>query len=175
MEMMPLDIGNLVQEVLRLVSGDAALRKVTVRAEVDAGPLPTRGDRVHLQQVLLNLLVNGMDAVAGKQSEEHRVIVQAGRNRNGEIEVSVSDNGSGIPTDQFPRLFEPFFTTKPNGMGMGTSIARTIVQAHHGRIWAENGPDGGAIFRFTLPIDERPESGQHSTVPRVEEPTPTKP
>jgi len=82
------------------------------------------------------------------------VSVQAGRNRAGEIEVSVRDNGSGIPADQLARLFEPFFTTKPNGMGMGTSIARTIVQAHNGHIWAENNPDGGATFRFTLPAAE---------------------
>jgi len=111
-----------------------------------------------------------MDAVAGNPSEEHRVIVQAGRNRNGEIEVSVSDNGSGIPTDQFPRLFEPFFTTKPNGMGMGTSIARTIVQAHNGRIWAENNLDGGATFRFTLPVasGEGPVATGEQAQPRSE-------
>jgi len=158
MGMVPLDMGDLVQDVLRLTSGDAALRKVSVRAEVDAGPLPTRGDRVHLQQVLLNLLVNGMEAVAGNPLGKRQVIMRAGRNGTGEIEVAVSDSGPGIPPDQLPRLFEPFFTTKPNGMGMGISIARTIIQAHHGRIWAENKPDGGATFRFTLPIDRRPES-----------------
>jgi two-component system, LuxR family, sensor kinase FixL len=154
LEMQPLELGDLVRNVLRLVSGDAAMRKVTVRAEIDSPSLPIRGDRVHLQQVLLNLLVNGLDAVAGNQPEERCVRVQAGRNRIGEIEVSVRDNGPGIPADQLARLFEPFFTTKPDGMGMGISIARTIVQAHNGHIWAENNPDGGATFRFTLPAAE---------------------
>ncbi|HVM48802.1 MAG TPA: PAS domain S-box protein, partial [Candidatus Acidoferrum sp.] len=137
LEIQSLDLGELIHNVLGLVSGDAALRKVTVRAEVDSRPLPIRGDRVHLQQVLLNLLVNALDAVAGNPSEERRVSVQAARNRAGEIEVSVIDNGPGIPPAQLARLFEPFFTTKPDGMGMGISIARTIVQAHNGRIWAE--------------------------------------
>jgi len=129
------------------------LRKVAVRAEVDSCPLPIRGDRVHLQQVLLNLLVNGLDAAAANPSEERRVSVKASRNRGGDIEVSVCDNGPGIPPAQLPRLFEPFFTTKPDGMGMGISIARTIVQAHNGRIWAENNPEGGATFHFTLPAE----------------------
>ena len=175
MEMHSLDMGDLVQNVLRLVSGDAALRKVTVRADLGSCPLPIRGDRVHLQQVLLNLLVNGMDAVAGNLAEERRVSVQAGRKGAGEIEVSVSDNGSGIPANQLSRLFEPFFTTKPNGMGMGTSIARTIVQAHNGRIWAENNPDGGATFRFTLPVDEMPAVGQNPAVLKAQELKPAKP
>jgi two-component system, LuxR family, sensor kinase FixL len=165
MEMLPVDIRDLVHNVLELVSGDAALRKVTVRAEVDSRPLPIRGDRVHLQQVLLNLLVNALEAVAGNPSEERQVTVQAGRNHAGEIEVSVSDIGPGIPPAQLPRLFEPFFTTKPDGMGMGISIARTIVQAHNGRIWAENNAEGGATFRFTLPVSDegRGASGKGGT------------
>ncbi len=170
MEMRPLDLGDLVQNVVRLVSGDAVLRKVIVRAELASSPLPVRGDRVHLQQVLLNLLVNGMDAVAESDSEARQVIVQAGKNRIGEIEVSVSDNGPGIAPELLPRLFEPFFTMKPNGMGMGTSIARTIVQAHNGHIWAENNPGGGATLRFTLPVDERQGDRQNSGVPKAEEP-----
>ncbi|MEB3323422.1 MAG: ATP-binding protein, partial [Synechococcaceae cyanobacterium] len=103
--------------------------------------------------------------------EESRVVVRAGRNQGGDIEVAVSDNGPGIPPNQLARLFEPFFSTKPHGMGIGTAIARTILQAHKGRIWAENNPTGGATFRFTLPVDERAESAQHSTVPKVAEPT----
>jgi C4-dicarboxylate-specific signal transduction histidine kinase len=175
MEKMPLDMGDLIQDVLRLVSGDAALRKVSVRAEVDSPPLPTRGDRVHLQQVLLNLLVNGMEAVAGNPPGARRVNVRADRNRTGEIEVAVSDSGPGIPADQLLRLFEPFFTTKPHGMGMGISIARTIIQAHHGHIWAENNPEGGATFRFTLPIDGGPEVRHNPSMPKAEAPTPNKP
>ena len=154
MEMAPLDMGILVQEILRLLETDAAMRRAAFSVDVGDIPLPVRGDRVHLQQVMLNLLVNAMDAAAENRSEESRVVVQAGRNQGGDIEVAVSDNGPGIPPNQLARLFEPFFSTKPHGMGIGTAIARTILQAHQGRIWAENQPTGGATFRFTLPLDE---------------------
>jgi len=109
------------------------------------------------------------------QSPSRRLTVRTGRNTAGEIEVAVSDNGPGIPPDQLSRLFEPFFTTKPHGMGMGISIARTIIRAHHGRIWAENNPDGGATFRFTLPFDEEPESRQNPAMAKAVAPTPNKP
>jgi len=154
MEMVPLDMGILIKEILRLVQSDAAMRRVVFSVDVGDKPLPVRGDRVHLQQVMLNLLVNAMDAAAENRSDERRVVVQAGRNENGDLEVTVSDNGQGIPAEQLARMFEPFFSTKPQGMGMGTSIARTIIQAHRGRIWAETNPAGGATLRFTLPLDD---------------------
>jgi len=170
-----LDVNELVQSVLELVKVDASRRGTEIRPELAQVPLPTRGDRVHLQQVLLNLLVNGMEAAASLQSPSRRLTVRTGRNTAGEIEVSVSDNGPGIPAEQLPRLFEPFFTTKPHGMGMGISIARTIIRAHNGRIWAENNPGGGALFRFTLPFDEEPEARQNPAMPKAEAPTPNKP
>jgi PAS domain S-box-containing protein len=175
MRMAPLDIGVLVPEILRLVSSEAAMRKVSFRMKVAPGPLPVRGDRVHLQQVMLNLILNAMDAVAESHSDERRVVVQAGRNQGGDIEVAISDNGPGIPPQQLARLFEPFFSTKPQGMGIGTSIARTIIQAHQGRIWAENNATGGATLRFTLPVDDRAESEHYAAVPKRAEPTETQP
>jgi signal transduction histidine kinase len=170
MRMAPLDIGVLVPEILRLVSSEAAMRKVSFRVNVAPGPLPVRGDRVHLQQVMLNLILNAMDAAAESHADERRVVVEAGRNQGGDIEVAVSDNGPGIPPKQLARLFEPFFSTKPQGMGIGTSIARTIIQAHQGRIWAENNPVEGATLRFTLPVDDGGKSEQHSSLPRAAEP-----
>ena len=111
-----------------------------------------RGDRIHLQQVLLNLLLNGMDALADVVDGERLLTVRARTAGAGFVEVAVSDNGHGIPAEKVGRLFEPFFTTKSQGMGLGLPISRTITEAHGGRIWAENNAERGATFRFTLPV-----------------------
>jgi two-component system sensor kinase FixL len=120
-----------------------------------------------LQQVLLNLVLNGMEAMSGAPGER-RLTVRTGVNENGSAEIAVSDAGPGIPPERLPRLFEPFFSTKKEGMGLGLSIARSLVQAHGGQLWAENNPGGGATFRFTLPTDPEqpgPESRSTRTAP----------
>jgi two-component system sensor kinase FixL len=113
-----------------------------------------RGDRIHLQQVLLNLFINGMDALAATTGDERSLTLRARRDGDGLVEVAVSDNGPGIPAEKLARLFEPFFTTKPQGMGIGLPISRTIIEAHGGRLWAENNAERGATFHFTLPVAE---------------------
>jgi two-component system, LuxR family, sensor kinase FixL len=113
---------------------------------------PVFGDLVQLQQVLLNLIVNAMDAVGESAPRNRRVSVTAALNGSKTVEIAVSDSGPGIPGDKLASIFDPFFTTKPNGMGMGLAISRTIIEAHNGQLWAENGKGGGALFRFTLPI-----------------------
>ena len=152
-----LDVGALVGDVAALVRVDAAARQVKLDVDVP-GDLPhVRGDRVHIQQVLLNLILNGMDALNGARLEDRRVRVTARvdvRRDAPIVEIAVGDAGHGIPADALARIFDPFFTTKPNGMGMGLAISRTIVEAHGGRLWAENRNGGGAAFRFTLPIAE---------------------
>jgi C4-dicarboxylate-specific signal transduction histidine kinase len=152
LEQQPLDINSVVEDVLQVVSGDASLRKTAVSA--DLAPLLPKilGDRVHLQQVLLNLILNGMDAMAQQPQERRRLSVRTRPGADGLVELVVTDLGHGIEPDKLPRLFEPFYTTKTNGMGMGLSISRRIIEAHRGRIWAENNGSGGAAFHVTLPV-----------------------
>ena len=147
-----LDVDALVGDVAALVRADAAARQVKLDVDVPRDLPQVRGDRVHLQQVLLNLMLNGMDAQNGARLEDRRVSVTARLDGAQSVEIAVTDAGPGIPADTFARLFEPFFTTKPTGMGMGLAISQTIIEAHGGRLWAENHHGGGAAFRFTVPI-----------------------
>jgi PAS domain S-box-containing protein len=150
----PLDVDELIGEVRALVRADASARQVKLEVDVPGDLPPVRGDRVHLQQVLLNVILNGMDALNGASRGDRRVGVTALRDGAQTVEIAVSDTGIGIPADKLAHVFDPFFTTKPNGMGMGLPISRTIIEAHGGRFWAENNSSGGATFRFTLPIAE---------------------
>ena len=149
-----IEINEAVEEVLRLLSIDASARKVAMKFERTAGLPSVWCDPVHFQQVVLNLVLNGMEAMAGLPDEKRHVVVRTGPANNGTVKIAVADSGPGIPVDSLPKLFEPFFTTKKEGMGMGLSIARTIVEAHHGKIWAENNSGTGATFYFTVPVDQ---------------------
>jgi signal transduction histidine kinase len=149
-----IEINEAVEEVLRLLSIDAPARKVAIKFEGAAGLPRVWCDPVHFQQVVLNLVLNGMEAMAGIPEGKRQVVLRTGPGDNGTVKVAVADSGPGIPVDRLPRLFEPFFTTKKEGMGMGLSIARTIVEAHHGKIWVENNSETGATFCFTVPVDE---------------------
>ena len=153
LESKPLDLGGLLEETVTLVRSDALTRQVNLVSRVPARLPVVYGDRVHLQQVLLNLILNGMDAMGGCPAEERLLAIQAVKATDGSVEVAVKDCGAGIPPDKMERLFQPFFTTKPNGMGMGLAISRTIIDAHGGKIEAENNPGKGATFKFTLPAN----------------------
>lgn len=148
----PVDLGDLVCDVAALVRADAVARHVELSLEVPGRLPPVLGDRVHVQQVLLNLILNGLDAMNGTNRENRLVTVSARLDETHSIEIAVSDTGHGISVDKLQQVFDPFFTTKPNGMGMGLAISRTIIEAHGGKLWAENKNGGGAVFRFTLPI-----------------------
>ncbi len=149
------DVAELVGEVAALVRSDAAARHIKLELGVADNLPPVFGDLVHLQQVLLNLIVNGMDALDESNREDRRVSVIATPDGSKTVEIAVSDSGPGIPADKLAHIFDPFFTTKANGMGMGLPISHTIIAAHGGRLWAENKDEGGASFRFTLPIAEK--------------------
>ena len=153
-----LDIGvinltKLVSDTARLIRAHAKSR--SVRLEID--PLPAdirvRADSVHIQQVILNLALNAIDAMQDTPVDERILSLQVSWGC-GDITISIADNGAGIPKDKLNSIFEPFVTTKEQGTGLGLSIARTIILTYGGKIWAENGPNGGAIFRFSLNAPE---------------------
>jgi len=155
LEKKPLNVGDLVGDVAVLVRSDATARSITLELIVADHLPPVLGDPVHLQQVLLNLIVNGMDALEELNRGERWVRVSAKLGGPKTIVIAVSDSGPGVPADQLTHIFDPFFTTKPKGMGMGLAISRTIIEAHNGRLWVENQDQAGASFRFTLPIAEQ--------------------
>jgi signal transduction histidine kinase len=146
-----LDLNETLREVFELLSVQASSHDVALNSSLTSEQLPVKGDRIQLQQVILNLVVNGIDAMNGTHTGERKIVGRTAL-ADGVAEVSIADCGPGIPLDKLPHLFEPFFTTKQHGMGMGLSIARTIVEAHGGRIWAENLTGGGAVFRLRLPL-----------------------
>jgi two-component system sensor kinase FixL len=155
MEIQPLDLNETVADAIRLAQGDALRRRVQIHLNLFKPLPPLRGDPVHLQHVLLNLVLNSMDAMSDNAESDRHVFVSTAYNGNGMVEVAVRDVGRGIPTVDLKRVFDSFFTTKRDGMGLGLSIARSIVQLHSGRIWAENNADGrGATFHLAMPTNE---------------------
>lgn len=149
-QMERIHVQELISQVLRLVRVDAAARKVGIEIECADDLPPVKGDAVQLQQVLLNLLMNAMDAMKG--AARARLTIRTEQEGAADVAVTVSDNGPGIPADQLPQVLEPFFTTKPSGLGLGLAITRSIVEAHAGNLTAGNLDHGGASFRFTLPV-----------------------
>ena len=145
------DVNEVVQETIRFLSSLAVGRNFNLVSVITPETLPILGDRIQLQQVILNLVVNGIDAMRDTPSENRIISIRTSRVENF-AQLSVSDRGSGIPDEKLNAVFEPFFTSKAEGMGMGLSIARTIVEAHNGVISAKNRDHGGATFKIKLPI-----------------------
>jgi len=145
------DLNDAVAETADLLSGFLHEREVGVVSTLAPGILPVRGDRIQLQQVVLNLVVNAADAMAHLEQSQRKIIVRTAQNGDA-AEIEIVDNGPGIPVEKLNVVFEPFYTTKPEGMGMGLSIARTIIEAHDGEISVSNQAGHGACFRITLPL-----------------------
>ena len=146
----PLDINEVVEESMRLMRSDLLSRQVVVSTDL-ADALPAvSGDRNQLQQVLLNFVINGCDAMDGREVDR-RLLVRTQTTVDGNVEVCVVDRGAGIPVANLERIFEPFVTTKATGMGLGLAICRSIVEAHGGRLWATNNADCGATLHCELP------------------------
>jgi signal transduction histidine kinase len=150
-EMQPLGVEDVVQDVVSLVRSEATSKQVVLSLLVQPG-LRVLGDRVHLSQVLLNLLVNSIHAVQSRPPGARRIVVEArAEDGKGEAEIAVRDSGPGIPDGMIHEVFRPFFSTSPEGMGLGLALSRTIIEAHGGRLWAEQTTqNNGAVFRFTL-------------------------
>jgi C4-dicarboxylate-specific signal transduction histidine kinase len=150
-ELKSIDLNDVARETVEFLSTLAVGRKVELMSLIAQNALPILGDRIQLQQVILNLVVNGIDAMKDTPAENRVLSIRTAR--VGKFaELSVSDLGPGIPEDKLREVFDPFFTSKAEGMGMGLSIARTIVEAHRGLIWAKNRDHGGASVRIKLPL-----------------------
>jgi signal transduction histidine kinase len=147
-----LDVNDLIGETLAFAQGDLQQHRITVQAERTTVLPKIEGDRIQLQQVLLNLITNAIESMTTTQAP--RVLRVSSELHHGGVAVSVEDTGSGISSQDVERVFEPLFTTKPNGMGMGLSICRSIVESHGGRLWASPRQPCGSVFRFTLPSDQ---------------------
>src|SRR5713226_352898 len=153
-----LDINEVIHELTTFLRDDALRRRIAIRTDLVPGLPKIKADRVQLQQVVLNLLINGMDAMADTTDRAKELLITA-RGNESEIVVRVEDSGVGLDAEADEKIFNPFFTTKPHGIGMGLSISRSIIEAHEGRLWASPRPSGGAVFQFTLPIHARDSDG----------------
>jgi PAS domain S-box-containing protein len=154
-EMSRLDINDVVEEGVMLLRQEALRHGVTIRLQLESGLLPVRGDKIQLQQVMLNLLVNGMEAMATVRDRARVLIVRTQSHEADGVLVAIEDAGVGIKPENTDRLFSAFYTTKPDGLGMGLSIVRSIIEAHGGRVWASPNAGPGVTFQFTLSADRQ--------------------
>ena len=153
-ELQEFDLNDAIAGALHLLLPEATKRGVGLIANGLQRALPVRADQVHLQQVILNLATNGMDAMSDSAPGARKISIETALTAKSEVEVSVADSGKGIPDEKLKAIFDTFYTTKQHGTGLGLSIARTIVETYGGKIWAENRSGGGAVFRFTVPLAE---------------------
>jgi signal transduction histidine kinase len=152
----PLDLNGAIREVMALSSSELERNRVVVQSEL-ADDLPTIiGDRIQLQQVIMNLLRNASDAMVGVTDRPRRLLIRTEPEDGARVRVSVRDTGVGVDPQALDKLFDAFYTSKSDGMGIGLSVSRSIVERHHGRLWAEPNDGPGANFSFSIPI--RPES-----------------
>jgi C4-dicarboxylate-specific signal transduction histidine kinase len=150
-EMQPVSLEDVVQDVVSIVRSEANSKHVALLLRLEPGLPRVSGDRLHLSQVLLNLVTNSIHAVQSRPPDGRNIVVEAQSDGNGKVEMAVRDSGPGIPDDIADDVFEHFFTTKADGMGVGLALSRSIIEAHGGRLWIDHIPQhDGAIFRLTL-------------------------
>jgi len=147
------DVNEIIRETISLLRSEAMRYHISVRTELDAGLPQIIGDRVQLQQVTMNLIVNSIDAMKNVDGTRD-LVIRSQRTENGQMLVSVSDTGIGFPPQQDEQIFNAFFTTKPHGTGMGLRISRSIIESHGGRLWAADNSLRGATFHFILPATD---------------------
>jgi len=150
-----LEVNEAIVEVIALTRGEVMKNNVSVQTQLTEGLPVIQGDRVQLQQVILNLIINAVEAMSGVSEESRGLLIGTGKDASERVLVAVQDSGPGLKPESFERLFDSFYTTKPGGMGMGLSICRSIVEAHGGRIWATPNAGPGITVQFTLPINDQ--------------------
>ena len=150
-----LNINEIIREATNLVYSDIVILNVSISMDLNEALPPVKIDRIQLQQVILNFILNASEAMKDRDSESRQLEIITRKDELDTIVVSVRDSGRGIEKEDFEKVFEPFYTTKSGGLGMGLPINKRIIEAHDGRLWAENNPDGGVTFSFTLPIGNR--------------------
>ena len=155
-ERQAMDLNEAIAESMKMLGAEASAREVLLRTDLAYDLPKVKADRIEVQQVVLNLALNAIEAMNDQPVARRVLTIQSRRANAAEAEVSVADRGTGIPADALHGMFDAFVTTKPTGMGLGLAISRTIVEAHGGRIDATNGPEGGAVIRFTLPFAAAP-------------------
>jgi len=148
-----LDVNDAIQEVAALAQGEVRRNSVALRTELAHDLPPVLGDRVQLQQVILNLVMNGVEAMASVADRPRELLIYSQQHESDKVLVAVRDSGTGLHSENLDRLFEPFFSTKPKGMGMGLAISRSIVENHGGRLWAVPNDGPGVTFEFALPVE----------------------
>jgi C4-dicarboxylate-specific signal transduction histidine kinase len=152
----PVDINDALKEVLALARHELQRHEISVRTDLGSGLRPVMADRIQLQQVVLNLVMNAIDAMRPMRDRTRLLAISSRLGDKGDILVSVEDSGVGLDPALRERVFDTFFTTKADGIGMGLSISSSIVRDHGGRLWADTGSSFGAVFRFTLPAMPEP-------------------
>jgi signal transduction histidine kinase len=145
------DVNAVIEDTISLLRHETQRHNIPLRTELGSEVPPVPADRVQLQQVILNLVMNAIESTASVEGQPKRLLIQSALSNPDEVRVSVKDTGPGIDRVHSDRLFAPFFTTKPKGLGMGLPISRSIIEAHGGRLWAENNEPRGAVFHFVLP------------------------
>lgn len=150
-----MDVNAVIQELIALLQHEVSKQHVSVRTELSSDLPRVKADRVQLQQVLLNLIVNAIDATGGVTDRSREIMLRSRRDGSSGIRIAVEDNGGGFSSDLAEKIFDAFFTTKPHGTGMGLSISRSLIESHQGRLWAELRPEGGAAFQIALPVEAR--------------------
>jgi signal transduction histidine kinase len=150
----PFDLNEAVSEVILMVRSTIARNGIAISTQLMDGLLPVQGDRVQLQQVVLNLVLNAVEAMSAVEMGARELLISTEQDHTGAL-VAVRDSGPGIDPTHLERVFEAFYTTKSSGVGMGLSICRSIVDAHGGRLWAEANEPRGALFQFTLPAAQQ--------------------
>jgi signal transduction histidine kinase len=145
-----MDVNEVIQEMVALLRSEVTHNAISIRRELQRDLPKVRGDRVQLQQVLMNLTLNGIDAM--KETERVKELTITSEAGDGQLVVSISDTGTGIGAEDADRIFDAFYTTKSHGLGMGLAISRSIVESHGGRLWVTSEPGSGANFHLTLPV-----------------------